>query len=576
MLKGDFDTMKKALFLIFISFFVLASFSSCETFSERKESASTINSYAQNKQETDAASSVFSATFTASDNRIGDARVLLKTGFDFVKSDSSQYNEDLELIAATLSSQIYTNANGTHADDILYGLGYDSVMMPQGEVAAYERPVSCFAYKRLSDGSNVFTVVVRGTDSATGIEDILTDIGDSFSTMFEDSAEAVRDELEQYMLMITRKTSSELKKEKNYFFFTGHSLGGAVANCLSVDNVIKEYASGDKGRIYTYTFESPHTCVNLWWTDPESESNALNFKVNGDTVTNFPPYIGSTTYGKDEWIQVSELDDSVFNQLFRNALFSKIDGNVGYHDTCLGLIYIIGNVMQDKSVIGSEEEINETDIQSQDLEEHSSYDPEETSEKIEDKTYNLTEYSWDRSYSGGYTCKNVLKIGQWVKASDTEAVNEAWRSVGGKNELPSITTYKPNRYATYSGDFKERTSVYVFGTISVYDTTEGGFSIGDSSNAVIVTVGSNIKQYTYDYDGLVEYSSGFTYTHNNESYVTNMVRVSPKMDRKSWGPVPFAVCVSRAFSPEYPDGNPDVIDSTWFFGDNEFTISPWW
>ena len=236
------------------------------------------------------------------------------------------------------------------------------------------------------------------------------------------------------------------------------------------------------------------------------------------------------------------------------------------------------------------EEINETDMQSQDLEEHSSYDPEEITEKIEeisdvvesstnsveDKTYNLTEYSWDRSYSGGYTCKNVLKIGQWVKASDTEAVNEAWRSVGGKNKLPSITTYKPNRNATYSGDFKERTSVYVFGTISVYDTTEGGFSIGDSSNVVNVTVGSNIKQYTYDYDGLVEYSSGFTYTHNNETYVNNMVSVFPKMNRKSWGPVPFAVCVSRAFSPEYPDGNPDVIDSTWFFGDVEFTISPWW
>ena len=246
--------------------------------------------------------------------------------------------------------------------------------------------------------------------------------------------------------------------------------------------------------------------------------------------------------------------------------------------------------MHDKSVIGSAEEIHETDIQSQDLEVHSSYDPEEISEKIEeisdvvesstisveDKTYNLTEYSWDCSYSGGYTCKKVLKIGQWVKASDTEAVNEAWRSVGGKNELPSITTYKPNRYATYSGDFKERTSVYVFGTISVYDTTEGGFSIGDSSNVVNVTVGSNIEQYTYDYDGLVEYSSGFSYTHSNETYVRNMVSVFPKMDRKSWGPVPFAVCVSRTFSPEYPDGNPDVIDSTWFFGDVEFTISPWW
>ena len=285
--------------------------------------------------------SYFSAAFTASDGKIGNATVNLKKGFDFVKTDSSQPNLDLALTAVTLSSQVYTNAQIMHTDKILEGLGYDYVIVAPKN-AMYKVPVSCFAYKLLEDGSNLFTVVVRGTDTADSVMDVLTDIGDGHSSMFEDSAETIRDLLVSYMIQVTGKTSDELKQEKNYFFFTGHSLGGAVANCLSVDNVIKEYAFNDKGRIYTYTFESPHTCVNLWWTDPEAESNAFNFKVDGDVVPNMPPYIGSTTYGKDVWIKVSELDDSVFNELFTNSQFTKLDGNVGLHDTCLGLIYIKG------------------------------------------------------------------------------------------------------------------------------------------------------------------------------------------------------------------------------------------
>lgn len=284
----------------------------------------------------------FSATFTASGEKIGNATVDLKKGFDFVKTDSSHPNYELALTAATLSSQIYPNAKkDMFTKDILEGLGYDHVEMPWGEDGKYKRPVICFAYKHLADGSNVFTVVVRGTDPEDW-EDKMTDAGEGITTMFEDSAENVRDELEKFMQRVTGKSSDELKQEKNYFFFTGHSLGGAVANCLSVDNVIKEYASNEKGHIYTYTFESPHTCVHLIGNNPESESNAFNFKVDGDFVTDLWPHPGSTTYGKDVLIHVDELDDAVFNKLFTNSQFTKLDGNVGLHDTCLGLIYLKG------------------------------------------------------------------------------------------------------------------------------------------------------------------------------------------------------------------------------------------
>ena len=151
---------------------------------------------------------------------------------------------------------------------------------------------------------------------------------------------------------MNRWCSYDASHDDNYFFFTGHSLGGAVANYLSVNKDIAEYVHSDKTRIYTYTFESPHTCINLWWMNPESESNAYNFKVDGDAATNWPPYTGSTTYGKDVWIRVSELDDSVFDALFPDAknttlaAATSIAGHgdiLGLHDVCLGLVYIMQN-----------------------------------------------------------------------------------------------------------------------------------------------------------------------------------------------------------------------------------------
>ena len=169
--------------------------------------------------------------------------------------------------------------------------------------------------------------------------------------MFRVSGDYIKIELEKYMREVTGKTKAELLQDENYFFFTGHSLGGAVANYLSINGDILEYADS-RDNIYTYTFESPHTCVNLWWMNPESESNAYNFKVDGDAVTNLPPYIGATTYGKDVWIRVSELDDSLFNTLFPDAKIhtlataTSVEGHgdiYGLHDTCLGLVYIMQN-----------------------------------------------------------------------------------------------------------------------------------------------------------------------------------------------------------------------------------------
>ena len=188
--------------------------------------------------------------------------------------------------------------------------------------------------------------------------------------------------------------------------------------------------------------------------------------------------------------------------------------------------------------------------------------------------YDLSEYTMDGTLGGGYSYTATMKVGPWVRASDTEAVNAAWQAVGGKGSLPDINNFKPNGYATYDHFFENGTSVYAFGTMSITDTTQGGFSIGDSSQSLSVTVASpEIKQSNKVFDGLVQYGgSNFKYTHSSESYVNNLVHVTPDMKNKNWGPVPFAVCVAETVTPEYPEGNPKIMDATWVFGDNQFTI----
>lgn len=296
-------------------------------------------------------SNYFTTTFTASSQNIGTATVGLKTGFDFISNDSSYYNWELALIGATLSAQVYSNANGDDIKKILYRLGYDTVKVWSD--SSYNRPGVCFGYKNLDGKKNIFTAVVRGTDGGL---DIWTDIGDGLYTMFSESEQRIRNKMLSFMEEATGKTLNQLKNEDNYFFFTGHSLGGAVANNLSIDEALLEFVNSNKGRIYTYTFESPHTCINLLWRNPEEMSNAFNFKVDGDAVTNIPSWMGSTTYGKDIFIKVDNLDNHLYKKLFPKSKADDVNGACsiywhgdcyGLHDIFLSLIYIMGKAQTD-------------------------------------------------------------------------------------------------------------------------------------------------------------------------------------------------------------------------------------
>lgn len=187
--------------------------------------------------------------------------------------------------------------------------------------------------------------------------------------------------------------------------------------------------------------------------------------------------------------------------------------------------------------------------------------------------YVLETYTYESDAGGGYTYTATLKIGPWVKYSDTEAINDIWESIGGTGSIP-FDSFTYNNWSS-AIHFGKGTSIMAFGTIAIEDTTQGGFSLADTSRGISIDIYSYELDDATLVDSYMQFSNGGSYLHSVEVRGWRILHVYPKMVRRTWGPVPFVICANEAISPEYPDGRPDVINATWSFGDNEFNVSMW-
>lgn len=203
----------------------------------------------------------------------------------------------------------------------------------------------------------------------------------------------------------------------------------------------------------------------------------------------------------------------------------------------------------------------------------------QSSSTSEDETksvdYEMTTYTNDGKVDGGYTYTSTLKIGPWVKASDTETINNIWKKIGGSGNVPDIDNFTLNKWS-YGIHFSSQTSIMAFGTMSVTDTTQGSFSISDTSNQLSLGITSSELTSNLTCDSYVGFTNGGEYLHSLNSRSNYIVQMNPKMNSKTWGTVPFVVCVNEAISPEYPNGKPDAMDAIWNFGTNEFTVKCGW
>ncbi len=315
----------------------------------------------------------------------------LKSGFDFLNNSSGVMNWELALTGAVLSDEIYyiTNSSESARSDIdikdtMKALGYTKIKACyQNEVWSYKHPSSCLGYGQYIDNGNIkniFVIVVRGTHSAA---DIYTDIESGGKEFFESAINSVCADFIVYAENVTGKKIKDLQKEDNYFFITGHSLGGAVANGLSVTDTIFNLAGRDKNKIYTYTFEAPHTCTSNWlvntvaapyflqtaprtymknwFINPKKVSNAFNFKDVDDSVPNMPPWASATRYGTDLEFSVKDLDNDIFTTLFPKAIGGSVTEAPkrkkfgwdhffgGHHDMGIPLTYILQKGIEEKT-----------------------------------------------------------------------------------------------------------------------------------------------------------------------------------------------------------------------------------
>ncbi|MBR1918827.1 MAG: hypothetical protein IJ831_04315 [Spirochaetales bacterium] len=208
------------------------------------------------------------------------------------ENSPKRYDDELAKSGAVLSRSIYVSDRRLEKN--LKKLGFRNLRIydSNDEVSM---PVCAFAYQR-KKGVNYFMIVVRGTYS---VKDIITDLK-SVVDSFYHSAEYVLEEFRSYVEEMEPK---DFEEGNNVFFMTGHSLGAAACNHLSV--MLEEFTSED--RIFTYTFECPSTNI------PEEErgrSLALNLINAEDYVPTLPPPEGR--YGTDIVYHPEDLDPELY------------------------------------------------------------------------------------------------------------------------------------------------------------------------------------------------------------------------------------------------------------------------
>lgn len=141
---------------------------------------------------------------------------------------------------------------------------------------------------------NIITVVIRGS------ADIEDTIGQLNLDDVKKQAGSIVDEIEA----ILKENNIDVKDDDNRFLFTGHSLGGAVAN-LAACELIKG-GCGEKN-VFAYTFGSPGT-VRKEDSGSNGKSNIRNIVYDRDLVTRLGIAPHLSRYGEDVMISSSGSD----------------------------------------------------------------------------------------------------------------------------------------------------------------------------------------------------------------------------------------------------------------------------
>ena len=151
--------------------------------------------------------------------------------------------------------------------------------------------------------------------------------------------------------------------------------------------------------------------------------------------------------------------------------------------------------------------------------------------------------------SDGYVIQVTLKLTDWIKGSEYDLLNSAWKDVGGGSDFPKITR------CDGIGPVNMDATVFAVGTVSVKNATPG-FDITETSGPKVIIFdiyGNTSSAITGLLRGRNYSNTGIEY---NSHFGTGWIR--PNMTRNNWGPVPVFIGAHSIFTPNFPNGNPSL------------------
>ena len=161
----------------------------------------------------------------------------------------------------------------------------------------------------------------------------------------------------------------------------------------------------------------------------------------------------------------------------------------------------------------------------------------------------------------GYKAEYTISVTNWIRASNPETLQDIWKSIGGKNDLPGISSF----HELSNDGFTNENAAVAFGTISFCNITDGFDFTEDNPRTFHCRLDAHdIYMKGHYVEGYIEYSNNYEYFSLWESGMSSVL--SANMTHNSWGPVPLMLVCSNAFTPENPNGDEVLNDCKIYCG----------
>lgn len=188
--------------------------------------------------------------------------------------------------------------------------------------------------------------------------------------------------------------------------------------------------------------------------------------------------------------------------------------------------------------------------------------------------------------SNGNKERITVTVGSWIKGSDTAKLSQAWSAIGGKGDMPI-----QNNDGFTNGD-----GAFLFGTVVIENLTTDfpASNFGDGRSFVNLSLsiphseaGWGGPTYGADaYRGQMLQARQYTNSTPVDAFSAGKPLVSPDMSSGNrWGPSAFVIGLDKVFTPNYPNGNPNLKDGVFSLvgsmgikneGDMTFKVTQTW